>query len=264
MPTADRATAPPLDPMLLVCPRNSLEGIPTPPTWINGAPLCHTGTRELSEDPDTQAGQVIDLMTQYAIEDAQSAPIRDDATRIMLTSSNPNDQRELAAGVWRFVNERVKFTRDQEIAQPFVDEMPTLKWNPVAEALIRPGEMSKLCAWDETRCQRVGDCDDFSMWAASILYCMRVPCSFVTVAGDPEEPSRYSHVYVAAQVTKPQGKKERVPIDASHGRFPGDEVPNRYGKRKEWPVEKRSALRDLIVPALFAAGLLFIGWRYSG
>jgi hypothetical protein len=253
----------PVDSSLLVCPSTSLEGSPTPPTWIDGAPLCHTGTRELSPDPETQAAQVIDLMRQYAIEDAKSAPICDDATQILFTATDPTDARELAAAVWRFVHDRVKFTRDQAIAQPFVDSSRALRWNPVDEALIRPREMSRLCSWNEAQCQRVGDCDDFSMWCADILLCIGVPCSYVTVAGDPEDPKRYSHVYTAAKIESAQGKPGRFVIDASHGRFPGDEVPNRYGKRHEWPIEKRSPFRDFLLPVLAMAGLFVIGWRYA-
>jgi transglutaminase-like putative cysteine protease len=201
---------------------------------------------------------VIEIMNDYAIEDALSPPIVGDAARIMLEARDPNDANELAAGVWRYVHDRVRFTRDQDIAQPFVDGQAALKWNPVAEALIRPREMSKLCTWDEDRCQRIGDCDDFSMWCASILYCIGIPCSFVTVAGDPDEPDRYSHVYVAAR----WGQGSRTAIDASHGHHAGDEVPNRYGKLKEWPVKKGSNFAALL-PFVIAAGLLYLGWRYS-
>jgi hypothetical protein len=69
------------------------------------------------------------------------------------------------------------------------------------------------------------------MYGAAHLMARGVPCSFVTVAADDSDPSMYSHVYLAAY---PNG--QRVPIDLSHGHYPGWETVNRFGKRKEWPI----------------------------
>ena len=75
----------------------------------------------------------------------------------------------------------------------------------------------------------IGDCDDFSMYLAALLTANGIACSFITVAADGHAPDQYSHVYVVAY---PDG--ERVACDASHGKYPGWEVPNAFGKIREW------------------------------
>jgi hypothetical protein len=80
------------------------------------------------------------------------------------------------------------------------------------------------------------------MYAAALLVAAGVSASFVTVAADEADPGRYSHVYVAAY---PKGGG-RVPLDASHGEYPGWEVESRYGRRREWPVTGGGG-RELLV-----------------
>ena len=96
----------------------------------------------------------------------------------------------------------------------------------MVEVLVRPRDMAVAKT-------RVGDCDDYSMYAACLLTALGIPAAFVTVAGDPRAPRYFTHVYVAAY---PGG--QRVPVDASHGKYcgweAGMEIP--VGAKQEWPV----------------------------
>ncbi len=88
------------------------------------------------------------------------------------------------------------------------------------------------------------DCDGFTSYLAALLIALGVPCSFATVAAHKEDPSIYSHVYVVAY---PNG--QRVPLDSSHGEYPGWEAPNEFNKFREWPVNS--------APICSGPGMLF-------
>src|SRR3990172_5349573 len=89
------------------------------------------------------------------------------------------------------VKRRLQFVRDEETAKPFQSGMGV--GDVVVETLIRPRDMSVLCA--DGSCVRQGDCDDFSMYTASLLLALGIKAAFVTVAASPSS-SHYSHVYV--------------------------------------------------------------------
>jgi len=77
------------------------------------------------------------------------------------------------------------------------------------------------------------DCDGFAMLTASMLQVLGVPVVVATVAADPREPERWSHVFPCALL--PAGtipvfpgmsvKGGVLPLDASHGVGPGWMVP---------------------------------------
>src|SRR5258707_12680979 len=76
------------------------------------------------------------------------------------------------------------------------------------------------------------------MYGAGHLVAHDIPCSYATVGADREMPDQFTHVYlVAYQNDGPYGGM-RVPLDLSHGPQLGWEVPNRYGKFQEWPVNR--------------------------
>ena len=174
---------------------------------------------EVSDEPDTQVAQVIGMMRRYAVEDATSPQIERDAHTAVQKYGEPLES------VYQYVRGRMGFVEDEETAQPL---QAGSEW-PIVETLVRPRDMSVLPA-------QVGDCDDYAMYGASLLTALGVPCAFVTVAADPAAPGIYSHVYLAAYPTTGAQAGQRVPLDLSHGPYPGWEVANRYGKRTEWPL----------------------------
>jgi hypothetical protein len=217
--------------------------------------------REVSDDPDTQVAEVIDMMRQYATEDSRSVTLRDDLERALHrhAGDRASDTQKCAA-IFRHVKGRIRFTKDNEITawlQPQVGEVP------IVEALIRPIDMALMC--EDGTCSRIGDCDDHAMYCASLLCAAGIPCSYVTVAANSQTPGQYSHVYVAAY---PQdGSADRVALDASHGAYPGWEVEaGRITRMKEWVVEgpcgvSAGGLLVLGVMALAAVVLLRTVWR---
>lgn len=194
---------------------------------------------EVSDDPDVQVAEVIGMMRRYVLEDYRAPAVAAQAADALRLDPNP-----VRAVFWH-VKRSLSFMRDEDQAAP----MQPYHEYPIAEVLVRPLDMAAMC--DGGTCQRVGDCDDYSMYAAALLLNLGVPVSFVTLAADAANPTRYSHVYLAAY---PDG--ERVALDVSHGAHPGWEAPNHYGKREEWPVQGG------LLPWLPFGGLLYAAARW--
>jgi hypothetical protein len=69
---------------------------------------------------------------------------------------------------------------------------------------------------------------------AAFLTVFGIPYEFVTVAANPNEPEIFSHVYLYAVL--PDGS--RLPLDASHGDYPGWQVPSAHVSRRQvWDAD---------------------------
>ncbi len=183
-------------------------------------------TREIGWDPDNQVISTIGVMRQDVEEDSKD-PWFNSRAQGMLSGM---DERSQVAAVHAHTKGSIRFQRDETTGEGIGNATPT---DPLVEVIIRPVDMARYVEQGNA----VGDCDDFSMYAAAMLEAVGIPCAFVTVAADNRDPNQYSHVYVAAYPHDDAGRRVRIPIDCSHGEYPGWEVPNRFGKRAEWPVE---------------------------
>jgi transglutaminase-like putative cysteine protease len=175
-----------------------------------------------SDDPAEQVADTIALMRRYVLEDSASPLLIAESVRAVAGAAS---QPDAARNIFHYVRRLIRFVTDEHTLAG-IPQVPQSV--PLIEALIRPVDMARMCA--SGSCRRSGDCDDFAMFTAALLRAAGIPSSFVTVAADPGDPSRFSHVYVAAY---PDG--ERLPLDASHGEYPGWEVV--FGKRQEWPID---------------------------
>lgn len=210
--------------------------------------LCSYRLTEVSADPDTQVQQVIDLMRDYACEDAARPIIKEDAAAAAATGDPVLD-------TWNWIARRggfraMQFQRDESIAAPWDLDI----WNPIVETLIRPADQAQLA-------QPIGDCDDFAMYGAAHLLSAGVPCSFVTIAADAGAPRMFSHVYLAAYPKTGQFAGMRIPLDLSHGHYAGWEHGEAF-RIQEWPVVKTWMSSPLVWGAVGAgAYLLYRAFR---
>lgn len=77
------------------------------------------------------------------------------------------------------------------------------------------------------------DCDGFTMLEASMLRVLGVPVVIATVAANPDEPARWSHVFPCALLAG----GNVLPLDASHGVGPGWMVPpERIYRWQSWDL----------------------------
>ncbi len=175
----------------------------------------------LSLDPDTQIAQTIERMHTLVREDATSPVIQREMREIQARVRETG--QSYVEGVFQWVKGRLKFQKDEVNAGPVWSMGALGSDGVIAESLVRPVDMANL---PEGR--KVGDCDDYSMYTASLLQAAGIPWKFATVAANAQDPEVYSHVYVVAY---PEGA--RVPLDTSHGPRPGWEAPNPF-RKAEW------------------------------
>ena len=119
-------------------------------------------------------------------------------------------RKATASNVWRWLKNNVQFLSDEAQLQA------TLGRGDELELLIAPSVMLRADV-------KAGDCDDFTMLACAMLSCLGVPPLIKTFKCDRTEPWRWSHVCAAAVLED----GSIFPIDASHGDYPGWEVPAR-------------------------------------
>lgn len=175
---------------------------------------------EVSDDPDTQVAQTVGMMLGYSDQDAEAPEVQADA----FAAAAPDDP---ITGNFYDVKRTIRFVPDDVTAQPFT----TFGRSDIIETLVRPVDMRIMA-------DPQGDCDDFAMTIRARMRALGIPCDFVTVAVDPQAPGRFSHVYAVADCSGGACGPHysgRVPLDASHGDYPGWECPNPYGKRAQWP-----------------------------
>lgn len=177
---------------------------------------------ELPDDPDAQVEATIALMRKYILEDAFSPEIQGDIA--MAYGLYPDVAPHEA--IFRFIKDRVQFAEDVHTASP----VASLTGASIIETLIRPRDLSRMTTLGG---KQRGDCDDFSMYGASMLVGAGAPTGnvkLVTVAADVMAPRQFSHVYNALYVNG-----VRIPLDISHGPYPGWETENQY-RIQEWAV----------------------------
>lgn len=141
--------------------------------------------------------------------------------------------------LWLWVKHHVKFVQDDTLIRQLFNEGGHF------ELLIAPPVLLRM---NPPR----GDCDDFTMLICALASLAGFQCGIVTIACDRRRPGEYSHVYGCAvlpsevspgrldQVVHGRWWKILVPLDCSHGKHPGWEVPRRDIQRKTvWDLTGR-------------------------
>ena len=198
----------------------------------------------LPEDGYAQVAATIEMMRQYVRRDTAD-PVFMDALAAFRRATGLTDPCQIA---FSFARSLMYFQRDETTGYEI---------DPQAiEVLVRP--VDAVLLYQRSGHRTPGDCDCFSMLVAAALTAMDVPCAFVTVAADLENPSAWSHVYVVAQ----PGTDQRCAIDASHGSYAGWEVPGVTGYR-EWPLMGGGIQTAVVLGFLLAAAgvICYMGAR---
>jgi hypothetical protein len=193
----------------------------------------------MPEDSDGQVSTAIDKICGFLEDDSRSPIIQNDAAQRLIEGGG-----DLIAGVWPHIKRSLRFRQDADIAQDL--DVDDARKDDIVEVFIRPVDQSLLI---QLRGAGVEDCDGYTMYGACLLLAGGIPCNLVTVAADPSEPNRFSHIYVAAY---PNGK--RVPLDFSHGPYPGWEAPST--RIKEWPIRRNQSANILLLVAVLGAAYL--------
>jgi hypothetical protein len=110
---------------------------------------------------------------------------------------------------WWWVKHAIKFVHHQKLLRAWLGKSDELQLLIAPDVLLRMAEPK-------------GDCAVFTCLICSMLDSLGVPWEIVTVAVDPNQPEIFSHVYPRAILAP----GFCLPLDASHGKYPGWQVPN--------------------------------------
>jgi hypothetical protein len=201
---------------------------------------------EASADPDTATAQTIRIMCGHVKNAARDLVVigmaRDARERfarigngqsVQAVMPMPLSAEEIAHACWWWPKLYVKFVLHDFIIRERLGEVGHLQGLISPEVLVRMEKPE-------------GDCAIFSECIAAFLSVLGVGYEWVTVAVNPREPEIFSHVYLYAIL--PDGA--RLPLDASHGDYPGWQVPSAHVSRRQvWdadgnPVEDQGSRFD--------------------
>lgn len=163
---------------------------------------------QASDDPWEATHQTVQYMCQLV-----SDSLTEDPERVVQQATIDADRfrqfgRSPWASIWWWVKHKVKFVHHAKLLGQWIGAGDEL------QLLIRPDALLKMQ-------QPKGDCAVFTTLVCAMLDAAGLPWEIVTVAVDLRQPGIFSHVY--ARVILRDGR--RVPLDASHGKWPGWEVP---------------------------------------
>lgn len=168
-----------------------------------------------SDDTDTLTKQTIGKMCEYIGAGARDENIRlATAGAIAKLGLGRTDPFSIAWSVFWFCKHRVKRVLDEAA-------MFRLGEPDQVDMLIAPAVLVQMRDAAE-------DCDGFTMLAAAMLAAAGVEQCIVTIACDPRDRSRWSHVFGMVNIGGGGDRADEwLPLDCSHGKGPGWMVPRR-------------------------------------
>ena len=175
-----------------------------------------------SADNDTATQQTISKMAEYARAGASDPVVKHWAEFGAAKFAPPPGFSKDRGAVWSdffLLKHCLNFVNDEprlfEVGEP-----------EALDLLIAPAVLVRM----ENPAE---DCDGFAMLTASLLQIQGIKCWFVTIACDPSDRDRWSHVFAMAEVDG-----TRIPVDASKGKFPGWMVPRKHiFKWQTWDMD---------------------------
>ena len=158
---------------------------------------------------DLATAQTIEAMCWHIREAVRDPLVR--ATALEVSGAGmgaPQDARNKGRAIWAWCRHHIQFVTDEDQMQRLLGRGDEL------ELLISPSVLLRARV-------RQGDCDDFTMLVCAMLQALGVPWVIKTFKCDRQQPWRWAHVCAAAVLED----GTVFPLDASHGDYPGWEVP---------------------------------------
>lgn len=190
------------------------------------------------QNQDHATQQTVQLMARE-IRKSAADPHVQSAARTALVKYSQGRRGAYAAcwAAWWSVRHNLKFVSDDTLLRGIPTPNP-----PEMELLVSPAVMVRSS-------EPQGDCDDFTMMICALLQCLGVRWEIVTVAADPGDPQRWSHVYAVAILENgTRWTMDAAPPDA---KYPGWEVPaDRILRYQAWdqdgqPVERERPIKRM-------------------
>jgi hypothetical protein len=181
------------------------------------------------DDPDLQVAQIVSLMTAV-VRHSQGDPIIAAAWRDAWDKFKGVTFGDEAQCCWWYAKYVVKFVHHSELLRDWLFSLDDI------QLLISPDALLRMQG-------PKGDCAIFTTLIQALLAYRGIPYETVTVAVNPLMPEFFGHVY--PQAVRENGS--RIPLDASHGKYPGWEVPAARILKKKCgtPMAMKSQAREV-------------------
>lgn len=195
-----------------------------PVTWYSdmgywGTPITIERVPTNPVDNNASTRETISRMVAIAKVCSNSPIVVNLVASLIRSLPAKSSKMDLARAIFYWIKNHVTFTEDEGVVS---GQLGYQDFNQ--ELLIAPIVLLEMP-------QPAGDCDDFSMLAASLCLAARIPVWYVAIAVDEAEPNRWSHVFCQVLL---DGHK--VSFDASHGRCLGWHTSRQIYRRAEWFV----------------------------
>lgn len=164
-------------------------------TTVWGRPVWFHSVLTNPWDSDASTFVTCRILQRYARQYAGDASVRLavlDAVRRLPAGAS---QRDIACAIFHWVRSRIRFREDEDLLYNEVGVHPA---NLDKELLIVPPVLLGMP-------QPCGDCDDFSLLVASMCLAAGMQPFYVTVAADPTDTGKLSHIYVCVRLADERG-----------------------------------------------------------
>ena len=134
-----------------------------------------------------------------------------------------NEPEAIASSIWWYAKHQLKFVHHEDAIRELLGERDQL------QLLVSPSLVVRMRAPE-------GDCAVYTMLVGALLQAKGIGFEIITAACDPNRPDEFSHVWARAVLAD----GSRIPLDASHGEYPGWQVPAAHTlKRQVWDESGR-------------------------
>jgi hypothetical protein len=177
---------------------------------------------DASSDPDTATAQTVAVMCDHIKRGGGDPVVQEAAAQaVQQFGGSQITPGGIAAGAWYWCKTYIRFVHHELLLRRYLGEANHLQGLISPDALVRMDRPE-------------GDCAIFTDCLCAFLRVFGVPYEIVTVAVNPNEPDIYSHVYAYAVLQD----GTRLPLDASHGTYPGWQVPSSdVSRRQVWDAD---------------------------
>ena len=170
--------------------------------WLRSHPNSEQTNLADPTDATAQTVRYMCRLVQHSLSDPVVWAATNSALKLFAIAGSP------CAAIWQWCKRSIKFVHHQDLLERWLGKGDELQLLISPEALLKM-ERPK------------GDCAVFTTLICAMLQTAGYKWEIVTVAVDPRQPGIYSHVFPRAIL--PDGR--RLALDASHGEYPGWQVP---------------------------------------
>jgi hypothetical protein len=175
---------------------------------------------QLSDDPDTATQQTVQEMCRQIHQAAADPLVQSVARRAARMFAGGPTSFGPADACWLWCKHNLKFKHHGSMFEAWSSDLgdPRTK----LQLLIAPDVLLRMSRLE-------GDCAIYTMMICAMLEALGVEWDIVTAAVDARQPEIFGHVWPRAIL--PDGNRES--LDASHGKYPGWQVPS-YDIHRVW------------------------------